>query len=148
MFYFLVGLVPCYAACHFLPTFFVYRFLVRLVPCYAACRSLPTFSSTVVSLLLLLSPLLPAFPWPGSLPLVLLPSPHPLRQHPRRMRGAVPNQLNLILVPPHHEPFMVPSRTPRYHFPAFFAVVVDHSADSTPNTKGASSVDPSVARNA
>ena len=37
------------------------------------------------------------------------------------------------------------SGTPRYHFPVFF-VAVTHSAVSTPNTKGASSVDPSLAR--
>ena len=38
------------------------------------------------------------------------------------------------------------SRVPRYHFPTFLSAV-DHSVVSTPNTKGASFVDPLVGRN-
>ena len=59
--------------------------------------------------------------------------------------AALPTQLCLVLVSPHHEPFGC-LKDPRYPFPAFIAAV-DHSAFSTPNTKGECSVDPPVARN-
>ena len=60
--------------------------------------------------------------------------------------AALPTHLNLSQVPPLAMNRSAASRIPRCHFPAFFAAV-DHSAVSTPNTKGASSVDPKAARN-
>ena len=59
--------------------------------------------------------------------------------------AALPTRLCRILVPPHHDPFGC-FEDPRYHFPAFFAAGY-HNAVSTPNTKGASSVDTLVAQN-
>ena len=55
--------------------------------------------------------------------------------------AALPTPRCLILVPPHHGPLGCFEDLPR-----LFASV-DHRVVSTPNTKGASSVDPSVARN-
>ena len=80
--------------------YFLLHFIVGLVPCYPVCQLLPTF-------VLLFAPL-PAFPWSGFLPLLLL---SPLPPFPWALPtthggcAALPTQLCLIPVPPHHEPF-------------------------------------------
>ena len=118
-----VGLVPCYPVCHLLPTF--------------VHRSSPSTPPV---------PPLLAFPWSSFLPLLLLPPLPPFPWIPptpdarRCLLSSASSSCHLTM------DRSAASRTPRYHFPAFFDAV-DHSAVSTPSTKGASSVDPSVARN-
>ena len=58
--------------------------------------------------------------------------------------AALSSQLCLTHVSPHHNPFGCFKDSP-IRLPRLFAAV-DHSAASTPNTKGAASVYPSVAR--
>ena len=106
MFYFLVGLMPCYPLGHLLPTFVHHRF-PSTPPGRPPLRiSYIGFSAS--------SPVAP-------------PPPVSLGCHLTMKYSAA-------------------SKIPRYHSPAFFAAV-DHNAVSTPNTKGATSVDPTAARN-
>ena len=87
---------------------------------------------------------LPAFPWSGFLPLLLLLSPLP--PFPRTPPTAdARRRLLLSSASSSGHLTMNRSMTPRYHFPAIF-IAVDHSAVSTPSTRGASSVDLSVVR--
>ena len=73
--------------------------IVGLGLCYPVCRLLPTFAHRG-SLILLLLPPLPLFPWSGLLLLLLsaLGTTHD-------GCAALPTQLCLILVPLDHEPF-------------------------------------------
>ena len=123
MFYFLVGLVLSYPVSHLLPTF-VHRSFPSTPPAPPLLRiPLVRFSATPP----VASP--PPFPW--------------------KPRTADARCCLLSLASSSCHPTMnrsTASRTSRYHLPAFFAAV-DYSAVSTPNTKGASSADPSVARN-
>ena len=123
MFYFLVGLVPCYPVCHLLPTF-VHR----------------NFPST------------PPVPPPPRIPLVGFPSTPPVAPPPPIPSGttlggfpAMSTQLCLMLVPPHREPFGC-FEAPRYHVPAILSAV-DHITVSALNPTGECSIDHKVARN-
>ena len=114
------------------------------------------FSSTAVSLLLLLSPPLCACPLSGFLPLLLLPPPPPppplpppphfLGHHPWRMCGAAYSAVPHNRTTSQSTVRLLRGR-PGTTFPPLFAAAVGHSAVSPPNTKGMSSVDPSVVRN-
>ena len=86
--------------------------------------------------------------WSGFLPLLLLP---PLSAFPWAPPAA--DARRCLLGSASSSPHLTITRYTllqgflRYLVPAFFADAVDHSAVSTPSTKGASSVDPPSARN-
>ena len=109
--------------------------IVGLVPCYPDCRLLPTFVHRGFPHTPPLVAPLPPSPWSGFLPLFLLP-PLPLfpwalptADAPCRLLSCASSSCNLTMS---HSAAL---RTPRHRFPACFAAV-DHSAVSTPNTKG------------
>ena len=102
-----------------------------LVSCYPVCRLLPIFVHRGLSSTRPVAPL-PQSPWAP-----------PTADARRCQLSCASSSCHLTMNR------LGSSRTPRYLFPAFFAAAaVDHSAVSTPNTKGKGSVNPSVARKA
>ena len=113
----------------------MFTFLVGLVPCCPVCHLLPTF---VYGSFPSTSPV----PLHSRIPLVGFP-PTPLSLDTTHGGcAALPTQLSLSSC---HLTMncSAASRTPRYNSATCWL----HKAVSTPNTKGGSSVDPSVARN-
>ena len=146
MFYFLVGLVPCYPVCHLLATFFVERSfpstpppvppLLRMpsvwfspTPPLAASSTPPphsdhtTTTTDDIEYLVYISPI-EYIPPP---PLIPLDTTH-------GGCTARPTLLSLNLVPAHPKLFARSKVSLLYDFPAILAAV-GHSVGSTPNTK-------------
>ena len=97
----------------------MFYFLIGLVPRYPQSAFSFLLSSTAVSLLLLMSPLHPAFPWWGFLPLLMLP---PLSPFPLKPPTAYAQRCLIRCASFSRHLTMnrsAASRTPRYHFPVF-----------------------------